>query len=148
MGSIPGEIQPPPAEPFGHPALQSNPRGPGELGDLHAQALLVYQRLHLCHGDRGPELTRRRVTRASGPGGEQPPRRPLAEAEREHQSAASDYNPGGVTGEIALHLGIGQHHLHGVCPPGPPDSRLGADRAGRAVAPGDKTEQCILRLGR
>ena len=42
MGGIPGEVQLAPPERAGHAALQSDLRGPRELGDPRIQARLVY----------------------------------------------------------------------------------------------------------
>ena len=101
MGGIPGQIHPTAAERIGHAALQSDPRGPRKLGDLHAQSRLVQQRLHLGRGDRGAELTGRRLNPARGPGGEQAPRRSLTEAEGEDQAPPPSCDTGGVAGEMS-----------------------------------------------
>ena len=148
MGSVAGEIEPTPAEPVGYAALQPDPGGPREFGDPRAQARVVHQRLDLGHRDRGTELAGRRLTRARGPGGEQAPGCPLAEAEGEHQPPPSSGDTGGVAGEIAVQFGVGQHDLYRVRPSGPPDARLGAHGTGRAVAAGHEAEPRLLGRGR
>ena len=147
MGGIPGQVQPPVAEPVGDAVLHPDPRGPGKAGDLRAKARLVHQRLQLCGGDRGTELPGRQLIGAGRPGREQSPGRSLAKAEHEQQPSPPGYDVGGATGEITRELGVGEDDLNGVWAPGPADAGLGPHGAGRAVAAGDEIEEDLSRLG-
>ena len=148
MRGITGQEQPAPAEPVGHPVLHPDPRGPRQVGDPRGQARLVHQRLQLGGGNRGTGLPERLLVRAGGPGRQQPPGRPLAEAEHEQQSPPPGHHLGGVIGEITLEFGVGQQDLHRVRAPGPPDAGLGPHDTGRAVAARDETELGLLGPGR
>jgi hypothetical protein len=114
MGGIPGQIQPPRAQPFGNAVLQPDPCGPRKAGDLHAQPCFVQERLKLSGGDRGADLPERQLIGAGRPGREQPPGRLLAEAKGEQQSSPPGHNMGGATGEITIELRVSEHDFHGL----------------------------------
>ena len=55
MRGVPGQEQPTPPEPAGHPALHRDPRGPPQVGDPRVQARGVDQRLQVDGGNRRAE---------------------------------------------------------------------------------------------
>jgi hypothetical protein len=144
---VPGQEQPAPPEPAGHPALHHDPRGPLQVGDPRVQAGLVDQGLQVDGRNRRAERPWFQPPRRRGAGREQPPGRPLTEAEGEQQPASPGHDAGGVAGQITVELGVGQHHLHRVNAAGPAQLGLGPHRADRAVAAGGETEPGLLRSG-
>ena len=124
MGGIPGQEQPSPAELAGHPVLHPDPRRPGNVGDPRAQVRFGQQRLKLSGRDRRAGLPGWDPVGIGGPGGEQPPRRPLTKAEHKHQAIPPGHNMGAITGEVTGEFGVGKHHIHGVGPAGPSDAGL------------------------
>jgi hypothetical protein len=84
----------------------------------------------------------------AGPGREEAPGRPLAEAEGEQQPAAAGRHLGRVAGQVTVELGVGQHDLHRVHAAGPVQAGLGPHRAGRAVAADGEAEPGLLGSGR
>ena len=94
MRGLPGQEQPAPPEPAGHPALHRDPRGPPQVGDPRVQAGGVDQGLQVDGGNRGAERPGFQPPRRRGAGREEPPGRPLAEAEGEQQPAPARPRPG------------------------------------------------------
>ena len=148
MRGVPGQEEPAPPEPAGHPALHRDPRRPPQVGDPRVQARGVDQLLQVNGRNRRAERPGFQPARRRGAGPEQPPGRPLAEAEGEQQSAPAGHDLGGVAGQITVELGVGQHDLHRVDAASPAQAGLGPDDAGRAVAADGEAEPGLLRPGR